>query len=123
MMLLYLCVLSSLSTASPLEPPCPVHPPSPIDQPSPGYPLSSPIPCPSSWYDSGLSGLGCLLFHTSTAFTWEEANSFCQEEEGGVLVEVWTEAQHTALRMVLGLVEEHDSAARYCYCYLYCARY
>ena len=119
-MLLYLCVLSSLSTASPMSPPSPVDPPSPedppspIDHPSPGYPLSqvaAPIPCPSSWYDSGLSGLGCLLFHTSTTLTWEGANSFCQAK-GGALVEVWTEDQHEALRMVLGLVEDHDTSAR-----------
>ena len=142
-MLLYLSVLSFLSTASPLDPTTLVEPPYPLDpttlveppypldpssivephslldphsplgQPSPGYPLSSTIPCPSSWYDSGLLGLGCLLFHTSSAFSWEGANNFCQEE-GGALVEVWTEDQHTALRMVLGVVEEHDSAARYC---------
>ena len=131
-MLLYLSVLSSLCTASPLYPTTLVEPPYPLDpssivephslldphsplgQPIPGYPLSSTIPCPSSWYDSGLLGLGCLLFHTSSAFSWEGANNFCQEEQGGALVEVWTEAQHTALRMVLGVVEEHDSAARYC---------
>ena len=30
--------------------------------------------CPEHWVDATLTGLGCLLFNSTTYYTWEEAN-------------------------------------------------
>merc|ERR1712041_316 len=45
--------------------------------------------CPVGWLDTGLFGgtMGCLLFNSTTAYTWDKANEFCYKK-GGELVEI-----------------------------------
>merc|ERR1719481_500510 len=45
--------------------------------------------CPVGWLDTGLFGgtMGCLLFNSSTTYTWDKANEYCYKQ-GGELVEI-----------------------------------
>merc|ERR1719481_1552909 len=45
--------------------------------------------CPVGWLDTGLFGgtMGCLLFDSSTTYTWDEANEFCYNQ-GSELIEI-----------------------------------
>merc|ERR1711962_269479 len=45
--------------------------------------------CPVGWLDTGLFGgtMGCLLFDSTTTYTWDKANEFCYNQ-GGELVEI-----------------------------------
>ena len=42
--------------------------------------------------DATLTGVGCLLFNSTTSYTWEEANNYCQRDDYGFLVEIGTKA-------------------------------
>ena len=44
--------------------------------------------CPRPWVDGTLLGLGCLLFNSTKAYTWEGASVYCQGEENATLVEI-----------------------------------
>merc|ERR1712098_691147 len=45
--------------------------------------------CPVGWLDTGLFGgtMGCLLFNSSTTYTWDKANEFCYNQ-GSELMEI-----------------------------------
>merc|ERR1712098_686658 len=45
--------------------------------------------CPVGWLDTGLFGgtMGCLLFNSSTTYTWDKANEFCYNQ-GSELAEI-----------------------------------
>merc|ERR1712112_514109 len=45
--------------------------------------------CPDGWLDTGLFGgtMGCLLFNSTTAYTWDKANEFCYNQ-GSELMEI-----------------------------------
>ena len=49
--------------------------------------------CPEPWVDGSSVGLGCLLFNSSLALTWDEANNFCQFTSNATLLEILTEEQ------------------------------
>ena len=60
--------------------------------------LSSPLascqaPCPTSWVDGSLLGLGCLLFEGTPALSWSEAAAYCQTEHQASLLVLQTEEQ------------------------------
>jgi hypothetical protein len=52
--------------------------------------------------------LGCIHLNSSDAFTWEEANIYCQEKNA-TLVEIQTEEQLEFLDMLLVLNDHSDS--------------
>merc|ERR1712130_467193 len=64
--------------------------------------------CPEHWVDATLTGLGCLLFSSTTSYTWEEANSYCQTEENANLLEIWTSLQSDFIISELILLEDHE---------------
>ena len=66
--------------------------------------------CPDHWVDATLTGMGCLLFNSTTAYTWEEANNYCQRDENALLVEIWTSLQLDFIRTELTLLMDHESA-------------
>ena len=57
--------------------------------------------CPEHWVDATSTGLGCLLFNSSQAYTWEEANNYCQRDENASLVEILTIRQLDFIRLEL----------------------
>lgn len=73
-------------------------------------------PCPEHWVDGTLTGLGCLLFNSTNAYTWEEANGYCQEEENATLLEIWTSLQSDFICSELMLLEDHESARNWWTC-------
>ena len=60
--------------------------------------------CPEHWVDASLTGLGCLLFNSTKAYGWEEANNYCQRDENASLVEIWTSIQLDFIRTELILL-------------------
>ena len=66
--------------------------------------------CPDHWVDATLTGMGCLLFNSTTSYTWEEANNYCQRDENASLVEIWTSLQLDIIRTELILLTDHESA-------------
>ena len=64
--------------------------------------------CPQHWVDGTLTGLGCLLFNSTTTYTWEEANNYCQAKENATLVEIWTSPQSDSIASELMLLEDHE---------------
>jgi len=67
--------------------------------------------CPDHWVDATLTGLGCLLFNSTTAYSWELANNYCQRDENASLVEIWTSLQLDFIRTELILLTDHESAS------------
>jgi hypothetical protein len=65
-------------------------------------------PCPKHWIQATWVEMGCLLFNSTTAYTWEEANNYCQDKENASLVEIYTEEQHEFLKMELNLLSDHE---------------
>ena len=57
--------------------------------------------CPEHWVDATSTGLGCLLFNSTTDYTWEEANNYCQRDENASLVEILTTLQLDFIRREL----------------------
>jgi hypothetical protein len=67
--------------------------------------------CPSAhWLDASVTGLDCLLFNSTTSYTWEAANNYCQVEENASLVEVWTQLQMDVLRSELTFLTGHEKS-------------
>ena len=64
--------------------------------------------CPQHRVDGTLTGLGCLLFNSTTVYTWEGANSYCQAKENATLVEIWTSPQSDSIASELMLLEDHE---------------
>merc|ERR1712098_236815 len=46
--------------------------------------------CPDGWFDTGLFGgtMGCLLFNSTTSYTWDKANEYCYNQGRAELVEI-----------------------------------
>merc|ERR1719295_1374226 len=65
-------------------------------------------PCPMPWVDGTLVGMGCLLFSSDAAMTWNEADVFCQNEQSAKLVAIETEEQVDFVKMVLGMLADHE---------------
>ena len=68
-------------------------------------------PCPNQlWVDASMTGLGCLLFNSSTSYTWEKANDYCQVQENATLLEIWTELQLDFVRNELIFLTDHEES-------------
>merc|ERR1712098_472236 len=67
--------------------------------------------CPDGWFDTGLFGgtMGCLLFDSSTSYTWDKANQFCYSQ-GGELVEINQRQEMEFFISYLLTLETHESA-------------
>merc|ERR1712215_305532 len=66
--------------------------------------------CPDGWLDTGLFGgtMGCLLFNSSTTYTWDKANEYCYKE-GGELVEIrHVEEMEFVISYLQQLEAKHD---------------
>merc|ERR1719228_399618 len=66
--------------------------------------------CPDArWLDTGLFGgtMGCLLFDSSTSYTWDKANQFCYNQ-GGLLVEIRQPQEMEFLMNYLKTLETHE---------------
>ena len=61
------------------------------------------------WVDGTLVGMGCLLFSSNASMTWNEADVFCQFEQSAKLVSIETEEQVDFVKMVLGMLADHES--------------
>ena len=46
--------------------------------------------CPPNWVQADLVDMGCILFNSSMAVTWLDANIYCQTEENAISVEIKT---------------------------------
>merc|ERR1712236_44979 len=44
--------------------------------------------CPDKWLDASFVQMGCLLFDSSKALDWDDANNFCQFDKNSSLVEL-----------------------------------
>ena len=64
--------------------------------------------CPISWVQADLVNLGCLLFNSTTAYTWEKAYGYCQSVENASLVEILTGEQLQFIQMELYVLEEQE---------------
>ena len=71
---------------------------------SPLAPSLCQSPCPPPWEDATLLGLGCLLFNSTSTYTWDCASQYCEGQAGAALLEIRTEAQLTHVTMVLGFL-------------------
>ena len=67
-------------------------------------------PCPSGWVDASWVGMGCLLFDSTTTYTWEEASQYCQTTADASLVEMLNVEQHDFVKMELEFLEAHEVA-------------
>ena len=67
-------------------------------------------PCPKFWVQATHVDLGCLLFNSSTTYTWPDANTYCQEQENATLVEILTEEQLELIQMELYVLENESGA-------------
>ena len=69
--------------------------------------------CPEHWTDGSLVDMGCLLFDSSTTYSWTNASYFCQDSEGGngSLVEIENQQQMDYVLMMLTLLSDHEDAA------------
>ena len=56
--------------------------------------------------------MGCLLFNSNATLTWEEANTYCQKEEGSLL-QIWNELQLDFVRMQLSFLYDHVPMQRW----------
>ena len=65
-------------------------------------------PCPSGWVDASWVGMGCLLFDSTTTYTWEEASQYCQTNASASLVEMLNVEQHDFVKMELEFLETHE---------------
>merc|ERR1712180_55121 len=67
--------------------------------------------CPVGWLDTGLFGgtMGCLLFNSSTTYTWDKANEFCYKQEAE-LVEIRQGLEMEFLISYLKQLETHENA-------------
>ena len=45
--------------------------------------------------------------------TWQEANTYCQKEENGTLLQIWNELQFDFIRMELGFLYDHVQIPRW----------
>ena len=52
--------------------------------------------------------MGCLLFNSTAAATWDQANANCFIEEQASLLSLETEAQHEFVKMELAFLAEHE---------------
>merc|ERR1719228_2426767 len=68
--------------------------------------------CPKFWQDGSSVGLGCLLFNSTTAYSWEDASTYCQKEENASLAVIMTMEQKEFVIMELYVVEDHDGARK-----------
>merc|ERR1712126_263697 len=66
--------------------------------------------CPDGWLDTGLFGgtMGCLLFDSSTSYTWDEANQFCFNQ-GGLLVEIRKSQEMEFVMSYLQTLDNHET--------------
>ena len=68
-------------------------------------------PCPNQfWVDASMTGLGCLLFNSTTSYSWERANDYCQVQENATLLEIWTELQLEFVQNELFFLTDHEES-------------
>ena len=67
--------------------------------------------CPNQfWVDASMTGLGCLLFNSTTSYSWERANDYCQTQENATLLEIWTELQLDFVQNELIFLTDHEES-------------
>ena len=64
--------------------------------------------CPADWVDATSMDLGCLLFNSTTAYTWEKAYGYCRSVENASLIDILTEEQLDFVRLKLYDLEEQN---------------
>merc|ERR1719158_468370 len=64
--------------------------------------------CPVGWLDATFFGVGCLLFNSTTSYTWDKANQFCYNE-GGLLLEIRKVQEMEFVISYLQTLETHES--------------
>merc|ERR1711934_79433 len=60
--------------------------------------------CPEKWFDASFMDMGCLYFNTTQDLTWDDANTMCQKNTNGTLVDIVTEMQMGFLQMELEVI-------------------
>merc|ERR1712126_66404 len=65
-------------------------------------------PCPIAWVMATHVDMGCLLFNSTKAYTWEEAYEYCYTQENATLVEFSTEEQMEFLWMEMNVLGDHE---------------
>lgn len=68
--------------------------------------------CPENWVDATLTGMGCLLFNTSKAVTWDDASISCFHSNS-FLVEIETELQMSFLSNQLTMLANNGITAHW----------
>merc|ERR1712126_39962 len=66
--------------------------------------------CPDGWFDTTLFGgtMGCLLFNSSTGYTWDKANEFCYNQRAE-LVEIRHSQEMELVINYLKQLETHET--------------
>ena len=54
--------------------------------------------------------MGCLLFNSTAAFTWDKANTYCQTIENTTLIEIANEDQWAFLLMQIKFQADHEGS-------------
>ena len=66
--------------------------------------------CPEKWIDASFVEMGCLLFNSTTAYTWEKANYYCQSKHNATLLEITTEMELAFIQMEANVLADHEGA-------------
>merc|ERR1712179_11150 len=98
-LLLTLGLLSPISASSFVEPLVP------IEKESEDISTAT---CPEKWIDASFVEMGCLLFNSTTTYTWDRANYYCQSHHNATLLEITTEMQLAFVQMEANVLADHE---------------
>merc|ERR1712215_608985 len=68
--------------------------------------------CPDKWLDASFVQMGCLLFDSSKALDWDDANNFCQFDKNSSLVELKKVEQLQFVQMELKVIADHEGVEK-----------
>ena len=64
--------------------------------------------CPEKWIDASFVEMGCLLFNSTTTYTWDKANNYCQSHHNATLLEILTEMEMAFIQMEANVLGDHE---------------
>ena len=70
-------------------------------------PTDTKTTCPELWVEATKVGMGCLLFNTTTGYSWEDAYSYCQQENS-TLLEIQFQEQFYFLTVYLDSLGDNE---------------
>merc|ERR1711909_47379 len=67
-------------------------------------------PCPDHWIKGDWVGLGCLLFNTTTKYSFEDAFAQCQDQDS-TLLEIHFQEQLDFIQMEIASISDHEGTS------------